>query len=84
MRKVNLGPVYRIPAGEGRVFRVDTFDVAVFRPRSGTVHATQAWCPHLGGPLADGVVGNGKVVCPLHGYKFSLAPEGRTATPARR
>jgi uroporphyrinogen-III synthase len=72
VRKVNLGPVYRIPAGEGRVFRVDTFDVAVFRTRSGTVHATQAWCTHLGGPLADGVVGNGKVICPLHGYKFSL------------
>jgi uroporphyrinogen-III synthase len=71
-RKLNLGPVYRIPPGEGRVFRVDNFDVAVFRTRSGTVHATQAWCPHLGGPLADGVVGNGKVICPLHGYKFSL------------
>jgi uroporphyrinogen-III synthase len=71
-RKVNLGPVYRIPPGEGRVFRVDTYDVAVFRTRSGTVHATQAWCTHLGGPLADGVVGNGKVICPLHGYKFSL------------
>jgi uroporphyrinogen-III synthase len=71
-RKVNLGPVYRIPPGEGRVFRVAAFDVAVFRTRSGTVHATQAWCTHLGGPLADGVVGNGKVICPLHGYKFSL------------
>jgi uroporphyrinogen-III synthase len=71
-RRMNLGPVYRIPPGEGRVFRVETFDVAIFRTRSGTVHATQAWCTHLGGPLADGVVGNGKVICPLHGYKFSL------------
>lgn len=71
-RKVNVGPVYRIPPGEGRVFRVDGYDVAVFRTRSGTVHATQAWCTHLGGPLADGIVGNGKVICPLHGYKFSL------------
>lgn len=80
-RKVNLGPVYRIPPGEGRVFRVDGFDVAVFRTRSGTLHATQAWCTHLGGPLADGVIGNGKVICPLHGYKFSLRtgePEGHT------
>jgi uroporphyrinogen-III synthase len=79
VRTVNLGPVYRIPQGEGRVFRVDGADVAVFRTRAGTLHATGAWCTHLGGPLADGIVGNGKVICPLHGYRFSLrtgAPDG--------
>jgi uroporphyrinogen-III synthase len=78
-RKFNLGPVYRIPVGEGRGLRVEGLDIAVFRTRSGIIYATDAWCTHLGGPLADGIVGNGKVICPLHGYKFSLrtgAPEG--------
>ena len=78
-RKFNLGPAYRIPVGEGRNLRVEGLDIAVFRTRSGLIFATDAWCTHRGGPLADGTIGNGKVICPLHGYKFSLrtgAPDG--------
>jgi nitrite reductase (NADH) small subunit len=37
------------------------------------VFAVQATCPHKNGPLADGIVGDDKVVCPLHAYKFDLA-----------
>ena len=69
----NLGSRERIPPGEGRVFRVRDTDVAIFRTRAGQVFATQATCPHRGGPLADGLVGAGKVICPLHSYVFELA-----------
>lgn len=69
----NLGSIQRIPPGEGRVFRAGETDVAIFRTRDGHVFATQAHCPHRGGPLADGLVGAGKVVCPLHAYVFELA-----------
>ena len=34
------------------------------------MHATQAACPHRGGPLADGLVGGTTLICPLHGRKF--------------
>jgi nitrite reductase (NADH) small subunit len=67
-----LGRLDEIPLGEGRVFRVDGRDIAVFRCRSGEVHATDAACPHRGGPLADGLVGESTVVCPLHGCVFDL------------
>lgn len=83
-RQVNLGPVGRIPIGEGRTFTVDSLEIAVFRPRSGEVFATQASCPHANGPLADGFIGNGKVVCPFHAYRFDLAtgcPEGNSCAP---
>ena len=30
-------------------------------------------CPHRGGPLADGLVGDGTLVCPLHEWRFDLA-----------
>ena len=70
---VNLGPVNRIPVGEGRSYRVGDRVVAVFRTRPGDVFATQGQCPHRGGPLADGIVGGGKVICPLHAYRFDLA-----------
>ncbi len=69
----NLGPLESIPLGEGKVFRLGDLPVAVFRPRSGGVYATQAECPHRQGPLADGVVGGKEVLCPLHGYRFHLA-----------
>lgn len=68
-----LGPAAQVPVGEGRAFQVAGHDVAVFRPRGGGVAATQAACPHRGGPLADGIVGLDAVVCPLHARRFSLA-----------
>jgi nitrite reductase (NADH) small subunit len=69
----NLGSIQSIPPGEGRVFRVGETDVTIFRVRDGQIFATQSLCPHRGGPLADGLVGAGKVVCPLHAYVFDLS-----------
>jgi nitrite reductase (NADH) small subunit len=36
----------------------------------GSLHATQAACPHAGGPLADGQTDQDVLVCPLHLYTF--------------
>jgi nitrite reductase (NADH) small subunit len=83
-RQVNLGSLERIPVGEGRTFDIEGLEIAVFRPRSGEVFATQASCPHANGPLADGFVGNGKVVCPFHAYRFDLTTgcaEGNACAP---
>ena len=70
---VNLGSIERIPIGEGREFEVNGELIAVFRTRGGDVFAAQAKCPHREGPLSSGIVGGGKVICPLHGFKFDLA-----------
>jgi nitrite reductase (NADH) small subunit len=69
---VDLGPVYFIPLGEGRAYTVHGLTIAVFRQRDGHLFAVDNSCPHRGGPLADGVVGAGKVICPLHAWKFNL------------
>jgi nitrite reductase (NADH) small subunit len=69
---VNLGPVERIPLGEGREFKIDGELIAVFRARNGRLFATQALCPHRKGHLADGLIGGAKVVCPLHSFRFEL------------
>ena len=74
----NLGSVERIALGEGRTFRAGDIEVAVFRTRGGEVFATQARCPHKQGPLADGIVGSERVVCPLHAYTFDLRTGGST------
>ena len=75
---INLGPLGRIPPGEGREFEVEGELIAVFRARDGGVFGAQARCPHRAGHLADGVIGGGLVVCPLHAFRFELA----TGNPA--
>jgi nitrite reductase (NADH) small subunit len=74
--KCNLGPIGRIPLGEGREYQVAGELIAVFRERQGSLYAVQAECPHRAGPLADGIIGGGKVICPLHALKFDLVTGG--------
>lgn len=70
--EVTLGSLSAIPPGEGRAFAVGQRRIAVFHTRQGEVLAVQAECPHRGGPLADGLIGGGTLVCPLHSWKFDL------------
>jgi nitrite reductase (NADH) small subunit len=71
-RELSLGPLSAVPEGEGRTFAVGNERIAVFHTRSGELFATQADCPHRNGPLADGLLGNDSVICPLHAWKFDL------------
>jgi nitrite reductase/ring-hydroxylating ferredoxin subunit len=70
VRAWTVGRVEDIPLGEGRAFVAGEVQVAVFRLRDGSLHATQAACPHAGGPLADGQTDLNVLVCPLHLYAF--------------
>ena len=71
--QINLGPIDRIPLGEGREFEIAGIAIAVFRSRSGEVYASQAACPHRHAPLADGLLGGSELICPFHGWRFDLA-----------
>ena len=70
---VSLGELEQVPLGQGHCFVVKGEEIAIFRQRDGAIFAIQNKCPHRQGPLSEGVVGGGKVVCPLHGHKFDLA-----------
>ena len=67
-----LGNVDAIPLGQGRCYVIGGQEIAVFRQRDGKLFATQNLCPHRQGPLSEGLVGNGKVICPLHAHSFNL------------
>jgi nitrite reductase (NADH) small subunit len=77
-----VGRVEDVPPGEGRAFVAGGTQVAVFRLRDGSLHATQAACPHAGGPLADGQTDANVLVCPLHLYRYrwtdGSSPSGAT------
>lgn len=81
--QVKLCSVQDIPVGQGACFVIQGAEVAVFRLRDGRVLAVENRCPHRQGPLSEGVAGNGKVVCPLHGHKFDLAT-GEGSEPSER
>jgi nitrite reductase (NADH) small subunit len=74
-----------VPLGEGRAFVAGGVQVAVFRLRDGSLHATQAACPHSGGPLADGQTDPDLLVCPLHLYAYRWRDGASTsgAAPVR-
>jgi len=78
-----VGPLAAVPRGEGRVFAVGHRRLAVFRTHGDQVFATQERCPHLGGPLADGLIDKGTVVCPLHDRTYDLLTGAGVNTECR-
>ncbi|MFC5993983.1 DUF5914 domain-containing protein [Pseudonocardia hispaniensis] len=50
-------------------------EVVAWRDGSGALHVGPGSCPHLGAPLADAAVHEGRLVCRWHG--LSLGPCGR-------
>jgi len=77
-----IGMADDVPLGEGRAFVVGTEQVAVFRLRDGSLHATQAACPHAGGPLADGQSDLDVLVCPLRQYAYRWSDGASTSGAA--
>jgi nitrite reductase (NADH) small subunit len=69
---IHLGSISRIPVGQGRCYVIGSDEIAVFRQRDGRLFATQNRCPHRQGPLSEGVIGGGHVICPLHAHRFNL------------
>ncbi len=68
---VPIGRAADVPLLEGRSVRFGAQRVAIFRLPDGWAAIAHA-CPHAGGPLADGLVADTCVTCPLHGWRFDL------------
>lgn len=68
-------PVVRaIDVAVGRATFVEArgLALAVFNAGGGRFHACGAVCPHEDGPLSEGWIEAGAVVCPWHGFDFDL------------
>ena len=68
---IRIGRADDVPLLEGRSVTVAGRRIAVFRTPEG-FRAIDHACPHAGGPLADGIVADRCVTCPLHGWRFDL------------
>lgn len=60
-----------IPEGRARVISLEDERVAIFRSE-GRLAAISNVCQHQNGPLGEGRVHEGCVVCPWHGYEYRL------------
>lgn len=68
----DVGALADLVDGHGIPLVIKGTDVALLRDGH-EVHALGGTCPHRGGPIADGRVVDGKVICPLHLWDFDLA-----------
>jgi nitrite reductase/ring-hydroxylating ferredoxin subunit len=62
--------VVTLPSGE---------TAAVFR-HEGAISATSNLCAHQNGPLGEGRVRDGRIICPWHGYEYCVR-NGRAPAP---
>ncbi len=69
---IDIAALTDIPKLGSRVIKTDTMDIAVFRTTNDKVFAVKDECPHLKGPLSQGIVHDTTVTCPLHNWKIDL------------
>ena len=58
--------------GRGKTVETDGIELAVFNAGNGRYYASSPSCPHEGGPLGDGALDRGAIICPWHGFDFDL------------
>lgn len=56
---------------------------ALYQDEAGEVHCLDAFCPHMEGPLFEGTVMNGEVVCPWHQWRYELKSGCRVDAPGK-
>jgi nitrite reductase (NADH) small subunit len=62
-----------IPVNTGKTVRYGGEEVALFRLSSGRVRAIENRCPHKQGVLAEGIVCDEYVFCPMHDRRIDLS-----------
>lgn len=79
---VAVADVASLAPGQGRTVEVRGRRFALWNV-DGEFCALDDDCPHRGGPLGAGVLENGQVFCPLHGWAFDAKTGACANNPAR-
>jgi nitrite reductase (NADH) small subunit len=69
---IEIGSIDDIPVQAARIVKSSKGCIAVFRTATGSAYALQDRCPHMGGPLSQGIVHGTSVTCPLHNWVIDL------------
>ncbi|ARK30488.1 nitrite reductase small subunit NirD [Halalkalibacter krulwichiae] len=80
-KQIEIKNIDQFPVGIGQVILYKGEELAVFRLASGEVYAIENKSPHpKGGKLADGLVSDHYLFCPIHDWKISLI-DGQVQAP---
>ncbi len=60
-----------VPEGQGKVAALNGIEIALFK-HEGKIFALANTCPHRGGPLGEGSLDGGEVICPWHAWGFDV------------
>lgn len=71
MRFYPLEKLINLEDGYRREFRIDYHRLLLIQ-HAGECYLIEALCPHQEHPLLEAWIEDGEVLCPLHGYRFSL------------
>ena len=80
-RFVRVGRISEVPNGRPEVFVVEDRHIAIYR-LDGGYYAIEDICTHDGGPLAEGEIEGGEVICPRHGARFDIKTGAVRSMPA--
>jgi nitrite reductase/ring-hydroxylating ferredoxin subunit len=69
---VDVAGVADIPQGRMRAYVIGEKKVVVYHTARG-FFSTENTCPHRGGPLAEGDLIGGEIICPWHLWGFDVA-----------
>jgi 3-phenylpropionate/trans-cinnamate dioxygenase ferredoxin subunit len=78
-----VGHASDVPVGEVRVVRCGERSLALSNV-DGDLYAIDNVCTHDGGPLGEGRLRNGRVICPRHGAAFDAKTGKVLSLPAVR
>ena len=67
-----VGKLSDIPVLGARRIRVGRVSIGLFRTSDDELFALEDSCPHLGGPISEGIVHGKSVTCPLHNLVIDL------------
>ena len=71
VRRIEVAKIAEIPDGQRKIVQVDGLSIGVFH-HGGDWYAYRNSCVHQGGPVATGLLEGDVLICPWHGYKYSV------------
>lgn len=80
---INVGKVESVAENKPKVIVHNHLEIAIFQVGS-EYFALRNFCPHRGGPIAEGIVSGNLVTCPYHDWTFEIPTGECTLNPAAR